>query len=97
MGYTAILVYFWLDSVELAKERVKYRVQMGGHNIAPDVIERRYKRGIHNLFKDFIPICDYWILIDNSSGKSILLADGHLSVVNSIYNADIWNRLSQKS
>jgi predicted ABC-type ATPase len=37
-GYTATLLFFWLESVELAKERVKTHVLEGGHNIEPEVI-----------------------------------------------------------
>src|SRR5882762_3342627 len=44
-GYTIVLLYFWLESIELAKARVKERVAKGGHNIPATVIERRYKRG----------------------------------------------------
>jgi len=36
--------------VELAKERVKIRVSEGGHNIEPEVIERRYFNGIKKSF-----------------------------------------------
>jgi len=43
-GYTVTLLFFWLQNVELAKERVKIRVSEGGHNIEPEVIERRYIR-----------------------------------------------------
>ncbi|MDN5210725.1 hypothetical protein QQ020_01660 [Fulvivirgaceae bacterium BMA12] len=39
----------WLDSPELGKQRVKLRVEEGGHNIPADVIERRYFAGIKNL------------------------------------------------
>jgi len=49
-GYTVTLLFFWLQNVELAKERVKIRVSEGGHNIEPEVIERRYINGIKNLF-----------------------------------------------
>lgn len=49
-GYKVVLLFFWLDSVDLAIERVKTRVQEGGHNIETDVIKRRYKNGITNLF-----------------------------------------------
>lgn len=31
-GYTVILLFFWLQNIELAKERVKIRVAEGGHN-----------------------------------------------------------------
>ena len=45
-GYFVTLIFFWLNSIELAKQRVKVRVTEGGHNIPEDVIERRYIRGI---------------------------------------------------
>tara|TARA_R110000868_G_scaffold411374_3_gene703376 strand:- start:45 stop:473 length:429 start_codon:yes stop_codon:yes gene_type:complete len=41
-GYTVTLIFFWLNNIELAKERVKTRVFEGGHNIPENVIERRY-------------------------------------------------------
>jgi predicted ABC-type ATPase len=49
-GYYVTLIFFWLESIELAKDRVQKRVSEGGHNIESDVIERRYKSGIKNLF-----------------------------------------------
>jgi len=49
-SYYITLIFFWLESVELAKDRVEKRVMEGGHNIEPNVIERRYKAGIKNLF-----------------------------------------------
>lgn len=40
-GYRVTLLFFWLQNIELAKERVKTRVSEGGHNIEPDIIARR--------------------------------------------------------
>ena len=57
-GYNITLIYFWLSSVELAKERVKKRVLEGGHNIESQVIERRYYAGIKNLFDIYLPLVD---------------------------------------
>jgi predicted ABC-type ATPase len=45
-GYNVLLVFFWLNSIDLAKERVKLRVSEGGHNIPIEVIQRRYYLGI---------------------------------------------------
>lgn len=39
-GYVVHLLFFWLDSIELAKRRVADRVASGGHNIPLPVIER---------------------------------------------------------
>ncbi len=54
-GYYVTLIFFWLESVELAKDRVIKRVSEGGHGIAPMVIERRYKAGI-KIFLIYIAI-----------------------------------------
>ena len=54
VGYEIHLIFFWLNSVDMAKERVKQRVQKGGHNIPINVIERRYKAGIVNLNELYI-------------------------------------------
>ena len=55
-GYRVTLLFFWLNNVKLAKERVKSRVKEGGHNIPNDVIKRRYFKGIKNLFNIFLNI-----------------------------------------
>ena len=73
-GYTVTLLFFWLQTIELAKERVLTRVLEGGHNIEPEVIERRYLKGIHNLFEIYLDIVDGALLFDNSQGKHELLA-----------------------
>jgi len=44
--YNVHLIYFWLNSTDLAINRVKQRVKNGGHNIPVEVIRRRYKSGI---------------------------------------------------
>ncbi|TAH25118.1 MAG: zeta toxin [Cytophagales bacterium] len=84
-GYTTTLLFFWLQNVELAKERVKIRVLEGGHNIEPEVIERRYYRGIKNLFEIYLPIVDGTLIFDNSNGKHELLAektvDGRINII----------------
>ncbi len=53
-NYNVTLLFFWLKNPELAKERVKIRVIEGGHNIPEDVIERRYYKGIKNLFEIYL-------------------------------------------
>jgi predicted ABC-type ATPase len=67
--------------------RVEIRVSEGGHNIEPDIIERRYLKGIKNLFDIYLPLVDGALIFDNSSGKHELLAqktvDGSVIVLNS--------------
>lgn len=76
-GYQVTMVFFWLDSVQLAFERVRARVLEGGHNIPEEVIHRRYYSGLRNLFEIYIPICDYWMLFNNSVSPSEIIAEGY--------------------
>ncbi|MDR1593695.1 MAG: zeta toxin family protein [Prevotellaceae bacterium] len=73
-GYNVTLLFFWLQTVDLAKHRVRTRVREGGHNIEENVIERRYLSGIKNLFDVYIPIADVVMIFDNSEGKQKLIA-----------------------
>jgi predicted ABC-type ATPase len=74
-GYYVTLIFFWLESIELAKDRVRKRVMEGGHNIESDVIERRYKAGIKNLFKLYCSKVDSLLIYDNSKAESQLIAE----------------------
>lgn len=66
-GYTINLIYFWLSTADLVVERVARRVASGGHSIPEEVIRRRYERGRRNLISLYIPLCDRWIIYDNSN------------------------------
>ncbi len=59
----------------MAKDRVRKRVTEGGHNIETEVIERRYKAGIKNLFSLYINKVDSLIIYDNSTAESELIAE----------------------
>ncbi len=73
-GFEICLVFLWLDSAELAIERVKQRVSEGGHNIPEEIIIRRYHVGIENFFKLYSDKLDYWLFIDNSGVNQVLIA-----------------------
>ncbi|MFT4092088.1 MAG: hypothetical protein QM640_00520 [Niabella sp.] len=52
----------------------------------PDIIERRYIKGIKNLFDIYLAIVDGALIFDNSEGKHELFADkqidGRLNIIN---------------
>jgi predicted ABC-type ATPase len=75
-GYYVTLLYFWLNTPDLAVERVKNRVAAGGHNVTEVTIRRRYEAGIHNLFELYMPICDFWMIADNSLSPMEIIAKG---------------------
>lgn len=75
-GYTITLIFIYLDSPETAKQRVKLRVEKGGHNIPEKVIERRYHKGIEYFGKYFVSLCDTWMIWDNTGDSPKPVAQG---------------------
>ena len=96
-GYQTTLVFFYLDSYNLAIERVKTRVIEGGHNIPEPVIKRRYFSGLKNLFDLYIPNCDYWMIFDNSRPHSELIAEGYTDKEVDIKNIRIFDEIKNKA
>ena len=94
-GYLVTVLYFWLNSKELAIERVRIRVEEGGHNIPEQTIRRRYDLGISNMFNLYIPIADYWMFIDNSRTPFEVLAEGQ-RIEETVKNKFVWNQLKNK-
>jgi len=77
-NYNVTLLFFWLETIDLAIERVKTRVIEGGHNIETEVIKRRYRNGIKNLFEIYLEIADEVLIFDNSFGAPELIAEKSL-------------------
>jgi predicted ABC-type ATPase len=92
-GYSVNLLYFWLNDVNLAIERVKTRVIEGGHNIPEETIRRRYFRGIYNLTNKFIALCDYWIVINNSSRPFTFVAEGQGAIEMNVQDNMVWQQI----
>jgi predicted ABC-type ATPase len=92
-NYNVTLLFFWLQNVDLAIERVKTRVQEGGHNIETAVIRRRYIGGIKNLFNIYLPLVNEAMIFDNSEGKHILIAEKTLDSEIEIIDIRKFNKL----
>ncbi|MDL2255615.1 zeta toxin family protein [Parabacteroides sp. OttesenSCG-928-K15] len=92
-GYYVTLLYFWLNTPELAVERVKMRVESGGHNVPENTVRRRYATGIKNLFKLYLPVSDYWMITDNSMTSMEIIAKGFRNDKREIFNPIIYNKL----
>lgn len=75
-GYEVTVLYLWLNSPELAIQRVHSRVESGGHNIPDAVVRRRYVMGLQYLFDTYIPVIDRWVLADNSKPPFQVVAEG---------------------
>ena len=81
LGYEVTALYFWLNSPELAIQRVHDRVASGGHNIPDAVVRRRYVMGLQYLFDTYIPVMDRWVLADNSRSPFTVVAEGSKQVM----------------
>jgi predicted ABC-type ATPase len=92
-SYTINLMYFWLRGPDLAVERVARRVASGGHSIPEADIRRRYERGLRNLFNLYLPLCDGWMVFENSDPAPRLIAEAIMSEPPRIYNEGIWQEI----
>ncbi|NBX11983.1 MAG: zeta toxin, partial [Chitinophagaceae bacterium] len=96
LGYHVTLLFFWLESVEMAIDRVARRVKEGGHNIETEVIRRRYNRGIKNLFEIYIPLVSETMIYNNSFGIPELVVSKSLGRKFEIKNFEIWEKLKSQ-
>ncbi|EKY11827.1 hypothetical protein HMPREF9075_00529 [Capnocytophaga sp. oral taxon 332 str. F0381] len=92
-GYEVTLLFFWLDSPNMAKERVAQRVAEGGHSIPTETIERRYHNGIANLFAIYMDMVDICYIFDNSEGERTPIAKKYKGEKEIIYNTDLYNQM----
>ena len=73
---------------------MRKRVTEGGHNIETDVIERRYKAGIKNLFRLYCDKVDSLLIYDNSTAESELIAEKEIEdELFTIHNIQKFNSL----
>lgn len=95
-GYFVTLLFFSLTSPEQAVKRVAKRVSQGGHNIPLDVIYRRYRAGLANLFQLYKPVVDYWALYDNSICPANKIACGWKGKKTIVENEELYNEYKRK-
>jgi predicted ABC-type ATPase len=92
-GYTVHVLYFWLDSPELAIQRVARRVLSGGHSIPEETIRRRYERGRQNLIELYLPLADSWMVFDSSGNSPELVGQLLPSSPQIIHNQMTWEQI----
>jgi predicted ABC-type ATPase len=61
-GFQLELHYLVLADAETAVQRVRARVQMGGHNVPEIDIRRRFTRSRENLVAAYLPMATRWII-----------------------------------
>jgi predicted ABC-type ATPase len=95
-GYQLHLLFLWLNTDDLAIQRVTERVRHGGHSVSEGIVRRRYVRGLDNLFELYLPLADTWAIYDNSgNGSPLLVAAGEKDRTPSIVRPDLWQTLAR--
>ena len=94
-GYSVTLLFLLLESVDLAIERVRIRVEEGGHDVEKKDIIRRFERGLRNFFNYYRFQTDRWILVENSSEKATLIGEGSKNHT-IIHQKKLWHELSKR-
>lgn len=90
LRYKIVLIYSYLDNVEMCENRIKIRVLNGGHDIPKEDIIRRFyrsKENFWNLYKDMV---DEWNLFYNGLSEYTLVAHGENRIIE-IYNEGLYN------
>jgi predicted ABC-type ATPase len=65
------MIYILVETPFLAIERIKVRVQSGGHYVSDDNVLRRFLRSKINFWNMYRNLVDRWEMYDNS-GKNFL-------------------------
>ncbi|MCX7421769.1 MAG: AAA family ATPase [Planctomycetia bacterium] len=95
-GYRVSLLYYWLESPDLAVARVAARVRRGGHHVPEATIRQRWTRSVENLFQLYLPLADDWSLFNNThDGEPRLIATGYAEVDADIHDPVSWNLITK--
>lgn len=65
LGYQVDLIFFCLESIEIAEKRVLYRTNKKGHFVSNQTIKNRWKLGYKNVNLNY-SFFDYVLFLDNS-------------------------------
>jgi predicted ABC-type ATPase len=94
-GYEFDLLFLWLNTAELAIQRVAERVRNGGHSVKDEIVRRRYDRGLDNLFELYLPLAKTWAVYDNSDvGSPLLIASGGKLRASTVVQPELWQSLA---
>ena len=73
LGYKIHLRYVGVSNPQIAIDRVKRRMELGGHGVSEATIEHRYATSAENFLKIY-DLCDQINIYDNSGEYLVLVA-----------------------
>ena len=74
--YKVSIIYFFVDTPEISINRIKIRVEKGGHYVPDKDVIRRFFRSRKNFWLVYRNIADNWSLWYNSEHKLVQAASG---------------------
>ena len=86
-SYYVHIIFLWIPSLHLAKERIKQRVKQGGHHVPDADVKRRLNRSLKNFFDLYRPLSDAWDIFDNSGIDPVLVVKSNekgLQIINKL-------------
>ncbi len=96
LGYGVHMFYLWIPTAEMAIERVRDRVESGGHDVPEQAVRRRYTRTLRNLFTLYRPHLDSLHFFDNSTDEpQLVFHDNHGKTT--IIDRDLYERIVASS
>lgn len=96
-GYEIEVHYFWLVSPDISVNRVRRRVELGGHDIPLSDIQRRFQRGAENFYRLYRPLASRWFVYSASeAGRHGDVAQGSGVSVQKVHDAAAWIAFQQQ-
>jgi predicted ABC-type ATPase len=100
-GYETHLVYLWLPGPELAVERVRIRVQLGGHDVPEQDVRRRYFRSVRNFEHVYRRSTSKWRVYyaarPPDEQELRLIARGSGDTVAEVHDPDAWREIRDQA
>ena len=73
------VIFVFLETADTCVQRVKQRVELGGHDVPEGDIRRRFNRSIANFWNIYRTLADFWLLVYNSETAPENVAFGNES------------------
>ena len=88
--YNIVLIYSFLKSPETCIDRIRFRVEKGGHHVPDNDVIRRYYRSLKNFWYKYKDIADEWSVFYNGLEKYMPVMEGDSEGIE-IFNEELYN------
>lgn len=96
-GYDFHLFFISLPAPEIAIDRVRSRVQSGGHSVPDETIRRRFNAGLRNFFELYRPLATTWRFYDNEHSPGLRpIARGGTGGAEIVTDLEMWDRIERE-